>query len=70
MATVKAKELDRLEEIYYANHDTTLVTYIEFLKANTHLLYKDLLESGDEVNIIQKNITLKGVTVQKRATLW
>jgi len=71
MATVvKAKDLDRLEEMYYANHDTTLVTYIEFLKANTHLLSKDLLESGDEVNIVPSVAGGKGVSVQRRVTLW
>lgn len=70
MAILIAKDMDRLEEIYYQNHDTTLVTYIEFLKVNTYLLAKDLLNAGDSVNIVEKVQVSGTITITKRETLW
>ena len=70
MAVLIAKDQERLEVLYHENHDTTLVTYPEFLKENTHLLSKDLLESGDEVTVIERVREQGAVTVTQRATLW
>ena len=67
---VLANNGDRLEELYHQNHDTTLVTYTEFLKVNTHLLSKDLLDNGDVVTLIEKVQKLGTITITKRETLW
>jgi len=70
MASLIASDGDRLEEIYHRNHDTTLVTYTEFLKVNTPLLNKDLLDSGDVVTLVEKVKVPGIITITKRETLW
>jgi len=70
MAILVANDGDRLEEIYHQNHDTTLVTYMEFLKVNTPLLNKDLLDGGDVVTLVEKVKVPGVITITKRETLW
>ncbi len=70
MAVLIAKDLERLEVLYHENHDISLVTYMEFLKENTHLLSKDLLDAGDVVYTIERVKEQGVVTVTQRDTLW
>ena len=70
MAVLIAKGLERLEVLYHENHDINLVTYTEFLKENTHLLSKDLLDAGDAVTTIERVSERETVTVTQRETLW
>ena len=72
---VLAKEFDRLEVLYFENHDTSKVSYVDFLMENSHLLGKDLLENGDEVILIDEEESQEvqnntNVTVVQRQRLW
>jgi len=71
MAILVANDGDRLEEIYHRNHDTKRVAYIAFLKANVHLLNKDLLDAGDKVVLVEyETIDPRVIQVKQRETLW
>ena len=67
---ILAKEFDRLEVLYFENHDTSKVSYVDFLMENSHLLGKDLLENGEEVTLVEVKEEKRSVTVVERLKLW
>ncbi len=61
-----AKDMDRLESVYYALHGTDDERYFEFCLLNIHLVSKDRLEAGDVV----KKLNPKPNTQKERLKLW
>jgi len=64
-----AKDLERLEEIYYRHHGVNDGRYLEFCEKNVELLKKDLLDAGDEVQLLDPKQTEEVQTTQ-RVSLW
>lgn len=67
--TYTAKDLERLEEIYYRHHGVHDGRYQEFCEKNIELLEKDLLDAGDEVHLLDPKPVKETQTIQ-RITLW
>ena len=64
-----AKDLERLEEIYYRHHGVNDGRYLEFCEKNVLLLKKDLLDAGDKVQLLESNPVKEAQTTQ-RVALW
>lgn len=67
--TYIAKDLERLEEIYYRHHGVNEGRYLEFCEKNVELIKKDLLDAGDEVQLLEPN-PAKEVQTTERIALW
>lgn len=72
MNTYTAKDLERLEEIFYRFHGVSDTRYAEFCEKNVELLHKDLLDAGDEVNLLESDTeTEEGQpSKERRVKLW
>jgi len=67
--TYVAKDLERLEEIFYRFHGVTDERYREFCEKNVPLLKKDLLDAGDVVTLLD-SLPKNNVSSTQRAALW
>ncbi len=67
--TYTAKDLERLEEIYYRFHGVYDGRYLEFCEKNVTLISKDLLNAGDVVNLLDAK-PLEEVQATQRVALW
>lgn len=63
-----AKDMERLESVYYTLHGTNDGRYREFCLLNVHLVHKDRLEAGDIVKRLESKTTTINTTA--RLKLW
>ena len=67
--TYVAKDLERLEEVYYRHHGVNDGRYLAFCEKNVELLHKDMLEAGDKVQLLEPK-PKEEVTTDTRVALW
>ena len=67
--TYTAKDLERLEEIYYRHHGVNDGRYGLFCEKNLELLHKDLLDAGDKVQLLEPK-PKKDASTETRIALW
>ncbi len=64
-----AKDLERLEEIFYRYHGVNDGRYLEFCEKNIHVIHKDLLDAGDQIHLLEKEQS-GNVVKDTRVALW